>query len=146
MATTFLMPFTLGACEAAGGNVMMDAFGVVALVAMTPLFTVQVVGLIYNRKAELAGREESEAIESLTHDLEEHEILERWGRAEYSDEQSRFDADVDMDYVASPEWGEEAISDQRMRAIALDNNYIRFEVRENEGANDDKKDREEGEA
>ncbi len=47
MTTTFLLPLAMGACEAAGGNVMTDAFGVVAFVAMTPLIAVQIVGLIY---------------------------------------------------------------------------------------------------
>ena len=36
MTTTFLLPFAMGACEALGGNVLTDAFGVVAMVAMTP--------------------------------------------------------------------------------------------------------------
>ena len=45
MTTTFLLPLCIGACEAAGGNVMTDAFGVVALVALTPLIAVQIMGL-----------------------------------------------------------------------------------------------------
>ena len=40
----------MGACEALGGNVMTDAFGVVALVALTPLIAIQIMGLVYNRK------------------------------------------------------------------------------------------------
>jgi len=47
MTSTFLLPLAMGACEAIGGNVMMDAFGVVAMVAMTPLLAVQIMGLIY---------------------------------------------------------------------------------------------------
>ena len=35
------------ACEAVGGNIVTDAFGVVAMVAMTPLITLQVLGLVY---------------------------------------------------------------------------------------------------
>ncbi len=50
MTATFLLPFTMGACEALGGNVMTDAFGVVAMVAMTPLITIQGLGLIYRFK------------------------------------------------------------------------------------------------
>ena len=50
MATTFLLPLSMGACEALGGNVMADAFGVIALVAMTPIIAVQIMGLIYARK------------------------------------------------------------------------------------------------
>ena len=47
MATTFLLPFAMGACSAVGGNIATDAFGVVAMVAMTPLITIQGLGLIY---------------------------------------------------------------------------------------------------
>ena len=47
MTATFLLPFTMGACEALGGNVLTDAFGVVAMVAMTPLIAIQVLGLVY---------------------------------------------------------------------------------------------------
>ena len=47
MATTFLLPFAMGACSAVGGNIVTDAFGVVAMVAMTPLITIQSLGLIY---------------------------------------------------------------------------------------------------
>ena len=47
MTTTFLLPFAMGACEAVGGNIVTDAFGVVAMVAMTPLITIQVLGLVY---------------------------------------------------------------------------------------------------
>ncbi len=50
MTATFLLPFAMGACEAVGGNLMTDAFGIVAMVAMTPLITVQIMGLIYQIK------------------------------------------------------------------------------------------------
>ena len=49
MTSTFMLPFAMGACEALGGNVMTDAFGIVAMIAMTPLITIQVLGL-YERK------------------------------------------------------------------------------------------------
>jgi len=51
MTATFLLPFAMGACNAVGGNVITDAFGVVAMVAMTPLITIQVLGLIYKIKS-----------------------------------------------------------------------------------------------
>ena len=35
----------MGACEALGGNIITDAFGIVAMVAMTPLITIQSIGL-----------------------------------------------------------------------------------------------------
>lgn len=50
MTATFLLPFAVGACDALGGNVVEDAFGVVAMVAMTPLITIQILGLIYKIK------------------------------------------------------------------------------------------------
>ena len=46
MTATFLLPLAQGACSAVGGNLVADAFGVVAMVAMTPLITIQVLGLI----------------------------------------------------------------------------------------------------
>lgn len=50
MTATFLLPFAMGACEAVGGNVMTDAFGIVAMVAMTPLITIQMMGFITQMK------------------------------------------------------------------------------------------------
>jgi hypothetical protein len=47
MTSTFLLPLSIGACLATGGNLMTDAFGVVALVALTPLIAIQLMGLIY---------------------------------------------------------------------------------------------------
>ena len=47
MTATFLLPFAQGACIAVGGNIVTDAFGVVAMVAMTPLITIQILGLVY---------------------------------------------------------------------------------------------------
>ena len=50
MTATFLLPFAVGACSALGGDVTRDAFGVVAMVAMTPLITIQILGLVYKIK------------------------------------------------------------------------------------------------
>jgi hypothetical protein len=47
MTATFLLPFAIGICDALGGNIVTDAFGVVAMVAMTPLITIQVLGIFY---------------------------------------------------------------------------------------------------
>ena len=57
MATTFILPFAIGACEAMGGNVLTDAFGVVAMIAMTPLITIQVLGLIGKTKRDKKMRQ-----------------------------------------------------------------------------------------
>lgn len=50
MTATFLLPFAMGACNAIGGNILTDAFGIVAMVAMTPLVTIQILGMIYKIK------------------------------------------------------------------------------------------------
>lgn len=54
MTSTFLLPMAMGACTAVGGNVVQDAFGVVAMVAMTPLIAIQIMGFIYTRKTKSA--------------------------------------------------------------------------------------------
>lgn len=50
MTATFMLRFMMGTCSALGGNILTDAFGVVALVAMMPLLSIQMVGFIYERK------------------------------------------------------------------------------------------------
>ena len=50
MTATFLLPLCMGACEALGGNILTDAFGIVAMVAMTPLIIIQLIGLSYELK------------------------------------------------------------------------------------------------
>ena len=50
MTSTFLLPLSLGTCSAVGGDLMRDAFGVVALVALTPLIAIQIMGLAYKLK------------------------------------------------------------------------------------------------
>ncbi len=53
MTTTFLLPLAMGACEGVGGNILTDAFGIVAMVAMTPLCTIQLLGLYSKLKKKL---------------------------------------------------------------------------------------------
>ena len=72
LTATFMLPLAMGACTAAGGNVMTDAFGIVALVAMMPLITVQVMGGIYVLKS----RAKTEAQPELA--FGENEIIELW--------------------------------------------------------------------
>ena len=50
MTATFLLPFAMGACEQLGGNVMLDALGIIAMVAMTPLLTIQILGLLMKKR------------------------------------------------------------------------------------------------
>jgi hypothetical protein len=63
MTATFLLPFAVGACTAVGGNIVEDAFGVVAMVAMTPLIAIQILGLIFRIKQARASAEISETAE-----------------------------------------------------------------------------------
>ena len=72
LTATFMLPFAMGACSALGGNVMTDAFGLVALVAMMPLITVQIMGLIYVLQTR---RTTQETIEST---YAEDDIIELW--------------------------------------------------------------------
>jgi hypothetical protein len=53
MAATFLLPLSIGVCSARGADaksIMIDAFGTIALVAMTPTISIQIVGVIYKYK------------------------------------------------------------------------------------------------
>ncbi len=74
MTATFLLPFAVGACSALGGSVediVTNAFGVVAMVAMTPLITIQILGLIYKLKQKDAAVEQTES-----EVVEETEVIE----------------------------------------------------------------------
>ena len=51
MTTSFLLPLIIGVCCQNGGNIMKDAFGLVALVALSPLLTIQTFGLVYTIKS-----------------------------------------------------------------------------------------------
>ena len=75
MTTTFLLPFAMGACEAVGGNIMTDAFGVVAMVAMTPLITIQIMGLIYQMRDRKAEKVQTANL-SVYAELGDNEIIE----------------------------------------------------------------------
>ena len=50
MTTSFLLPFIIGISYACGANVLTDAFGLVAFVALSPLITIQLLGIIYKYK------------------------------------------------------------------------------------------------
>lgn len=48
----------MGACEVLGDNILMDAFGSVAMVAMTPLIIIQLIGLIFRIKSRMQYQKE----------------------------------------------------------------------------------------
>ena len=68
MTSTFLLPLVMGACTAVGGNVVTDAFGIVALVALAPLIAIQIMGLVYAHK--------SKAVAAPAEPLPNEEIIE----------------------------------------------------------------------
>ena len=57
MMSAFVLPLAIGACTTLPGGaerIMTDAFGCVAFVAMTPIISIQICGLIYSLKAKRA--------------------------------------------------------------------------------------------
>lgn len=71
MTSTFLLPLAMGASLAAGGNVVTDAFGIVALVAMAPLLAIQIMGLIYAQKARKVAADAGQLPDDTVVDIEE---------------------------------------------------------------------------
>ncbi len=59
MTATFILSMGIGAAIAHGSNVLTDAFGLVAVVAMMPLIIIQLLGVIYKRKTQ-----EQESVDS----------------------------------------------------------------------------------
>ena len=57
MTATFMLQFMMGVSIALGGNVLTDAFGIVALVAMMPLLSIQMVGFYYQLRAKKVTQE-----------------------------------------------------------------------------------------
>ena len=63
MTATFLLPFAMGACQAIGGDIVRDAFGIVAMVAMTPLIAIQIQGAVYKLRS---GKQEAAEPETIS--------------------------------------------------------------------------------
>jgi hypothetical protein len=58
MTATFILAFAQGAAEAIeGANVLIDGFGVISMVALTPIIALQTVGLIFKYKSVKGGIE-----------------------------------------------------------------------------------------
>lgn len=75
MTAAFLLPFAMGACQSVGGNIVQDAFGIIAMVAMTPLIAIQILGFIYQYRMKHAKVSETESASYL--DIwEEDDIIE----------------------------------------------------------------------
>ena len=74
MTATFLLPFAMGACVAIGGNLITDAFGIVAMVAMTPLITIQIMGMVFKLKERKLHKQTVHA--EIAQTVDDMEILE----------------------------------------------------------------------
>jgi hypothetical protein len=63
MTSTFLLPLAMGVCDGVGGNMMKDAFGIVAMVAMAPLIVIQLMGLIYANRMKTSAKQVEQSVE-----------------------------------------------------------------------------------
>ena len=50
LTATFILPLIIGFCNVIGGNIMTDAFGLIAFIAMSPFITIQLLGIIFRVK------------------------------------------------------------------------------------------------
>ncbi len=68
MTSTFLLTFSIGTCIGAHGgsmaSVMTDAFGTVAMVAMTPLIAIQILGIVYKIRIKNVGKANATELET----------------------------------------------------------------------------------
>lgn len=56
MAATFILAFAQGVAEAVpGADVLVDGFGIIAMIAMTPLLALQILGLVFKIKSKKEG-------------------------------------------------------------------------------------------
>jgi hypothetical protein len=56
MTATFILAFAQGAAESIdGADVLVDGFGIIAMVAMTPIIALQILGLIFKIKSKKGG-------------------------------------------------------------------------------------------
>ena len=88
MAATFMLPLSIGLCNSRGATsteIMIDAFGTIALVAMTPTISIQLLGIVFKYKQNKSGEavvDDSEiinlsALENIDEDYEDDiEIIE----------------------------------------------------------------------
>jgi len=73
MTAAFMLPFAMGISTAIGGNVMTDAFGLVAMVAMMPLITVQIMGAISTVKSQ-----KKVVVRDIVSEFADDETIELW--------------------------------------------------------------------
>lgn len=115
MTATFLLALSIGVTESSGGNILTDALGTIAMVAMTPLITIQALGLIYKFKTK-------QALETTDKYVLPDEILE-------SDEIIYYDSDnkeKDIENIESDNFDKNNINDNdnRNKEDYVKNDYV----------------------
>ena len=81
MSTTFLLPLAMGTSEGASRHMMIDAFGIIAMVAMTPLIVIQTMGLIYQIKQKSSEELSKDELLAMVHkDAKIIVVYDREGR------------------------------------------------------------------
>jgi hypothetical protein len=65
MTSTFLLPLAMGVCIGNKGDLMTEAFGIVAMVALAPLIVIQIIGLVYGRKLAVVSAGTEAAMEAI---------------------------------------------------------------------------------
>lgn len=84
LTSAFLTPLTLGVAQAVADtssqpqSILMNGFGVIAFISVTPLIAVQVLGLLYERRAALSRASDELELDSLEGLFEEER-----GKADY---------------------------------------------------------------
>ena len=121
MAATFLLPLAIGVCSirsATADMIMVDAFGTIALVAMAPTVSIQIVGVIYKiklsrSKTEIVDEGDTLVIESLGEEFEtiihSEEYLNTtaiYNSADYDIEIIDFDIELDLSIENTPSHAE----------------------------------------
>jgi Protein of unknown function (DUF1538). len=125
MTATFFLPFAIGACESVHGNMLTDAFGIIAMVAMTPLISVQVMGLIYKIKVRNTAVEEEDVMEEIAEEIEEKECIEWNGQT--CDVAEYYGWSDNMEFIENMEWASDFREEKLYNDIAADNDYIDFD-------------------
>jgi hypothetical protein len=87
LTSTFLLPLAMGTCQGMEGDIMINAFGIVAMVAMTPLIVIQIMGFIYGRKMRAVAAETAERVEQVIIDSASAGNIIEYGEEEPSNDQ-----------------------------------------------------------
>ncbi|MDR1622906.1 MAG: DUF1538 domain-containing protein [Synergistaceae bacterium] len=94
MSAAFVLPFTIGACEALGGNIMIEAFGVVGMISMMPPITLELLGVVYNIKLKKALKlQKTLEPEQEKSEREKREALPASAGLSPDSDESKFEAD-----------------------------------------------------